>query len=107
MSGLAPDDDDGNASSNTTQEPQAKGRYPSPPVKKEDVSNGAAPAPAKTFANIEDAILWAVEQEAFPDIDTANAEYMKLKEAKKPKTAAAMWDVWFKAIEQMTKEKAA
>jgi hypothetical protein len=107
MSGLAPDDDDGNASSNTTQEPQAKGRYPSPPVKKEGVANGAAPAPAKTFANVDDALLWAVEQKAFADKDAANTEYLKLRQEKQPKTAQGMWDVWFKAIEQLTKEKAA
>jgi hypothetical protein len=89
--------------SDGTPQPQ---HYPSPPVAKEGAANGAAPTPAKTFANIEDALLWAVEREAFPDIDTANAEYLKLKETKKPKTAAAMWDVWYKTVEQL-KEVAA
>jgi hypothetical protein len=112
MCGLAPDDDDdGNTASQQRQQPaqqkpqaQAVARYPSPPVAKEGVSNGAS---APKFKGVNDALLWAVEQKAFADKDAASAEYLKLRKEHTPKTPAEMWEVWFKAIEQLTKEKAA
>jgi hypothetical protein len=86
-------------------EPQATGRYPSPPVVKEGVANGAAPV--KTFSGPDEAQAWAVEQKVFSLLTDAKAAYEHLKGQKKPKSPDDMWTVWIELIEERKKERAA
>jgi hypothetical protein len=85
------------------QAPQPQ-HYPSPPVVKEDVSNGAAPA--KTFSGPDEAQAWAVEQKVFSLLTDAKAAYEHLKGQKKPKSPDDMWAVWIELVEARKKEAA-
>jgi hypothetical protein len=80
--------------------------YPSMPVVKEGVSNGAS-APPATFNGPSEAQAWAVKMGAYANSVDAKAGYESLKLEKKPKTAAEMAALWIQSVEQMTKERAA
>lgn len=51
-----------------------------------------------SFASMELAIAWGVEQEAFRDAVHAANSYNKIKAEKKPKTAAEMWAFWIQKV---------
>lgn len=52
----------------------------------------------KRFADMNAAIAWGFEQGVFSDAVHAQNAYNKVKEAGKPATAQAMWDLWIAEV---------
>jgi len=55
--------------------------------------------PPTSFSGPEEAIAWGVEQGAFRDAVHAKNAYDKVKNERKPKTAADMWRMWIEDVE--------
>lgn len=79
----------------------------------EEVGAGAEPgaslpeSPATNFANRAGALTWAVQQNAFPDIDKAGAAYDAVKKEKGPKSAGDMFQLWRTHVGALVKKPVA
>lgn len=65
----------------------------------EDMERMASRVP-DSFSGPEEAISWGYETSAFRDAVHAKNSYDKLKEARNPKTAAEMWALWRKKVQE-------
>ena len=115
MAGLAPEDDDGNEASgkvaNKTTQVQASTsasvhRQPEANATPSN-GNGAAKTLAipKTFADAAAAIKWGYDAGAFAAYQHSENAYNKLKEEKKPVTAADMFKLWTEDVQRRLAEK--
>lgn len=74
-------------------------------LSKDDMANIAKQSPTD-FSGPEEAIAWGYEQGAFRDAVHAKNAYDKLKTERKPTTAAEMWKIWQKDVQERVKAAA-
>lgn len=100
MAGLAPEDDDGESASHGAQRqqvaaPQRRQQAAVPPSPPSNHHDDDLPP---SFASVDEALNWGVEQGCFKHPNHARNAYNELKLKKAPKSSGEMWSYWIAEV---------